>query len=182
MKRVVADHFCGPYVGGTASDQHTQSWISVAEAARLIGVRAERVVDAVSAGQIEGKIDHSGFGHRHTMIPRCVVENIKAERMDVLDKTKTREALEISKNQYSLLEEAGVLKETKPKAHGALIDGEHSQHALEKTHQKNRLQGMRIRRGNCRDSRNKFTLYHGQDGSDRLLRDSGLRKTFANHW
>ena len=38
----------------------------------------------------------------------------------------------ISKNQYSLLEEAGVLKETKPKARGALVDGEHSQHALEK--------------------------------------------------
>lgn len=131
MKRVVADQFCGPYVGGAASDQHTRSWISAAEAARLIGVRAERIVDAVSAGEIEGRIDHSGFGHRHTMIPRRVVEYIKAEREDLLDKSKAREALGISKNQYRLLEEAGVLEETKPKARGSLVDGEHSRHALE---------------------------------------------------
>ncbi|WP_171052687.1 TniQ family protein [Ruegeria sediminis] len=132
LKHVVANHFTGPYFGGTASDRHKRSWISAAEAARLIGVRAERIVDAVSAGLIEGKIDHSGFGHRHTMLPRHVAESTKAERESLLDKTKTREFLGISKNQFSLLEEAGVLEKTQPENRGPLVDGKYSQHELEK--------------------------------------------------
>ncbi|MGH1445207.1 MAG: TniQ family protein [Cognatishimia sp.] len=132
LNSVVTDQFNGPYAGSAISDHSKRSWISAAEAARLIGIRAERIVNAVSKGLVDGRIDYSGFGHRHTMIPRHIAEEIKAEREGVFDKTQTREFLGISKNQYWLLEEAGVLLMTVCKELGPLVDGEHSQQELEK--------------------------------------------------
>lgn len=132
LKRVVADQFNGPYAGSAVSDQSKRSWISAAEAARLIGIRAERLVSAVSEGLVDGRVDYSGFGHRHTMIPKHIAEEIKVEREGIFDKTQTREFLGVSKNQYRLLDEAGVLAVTVSEGRRPLVDGEHSQQELEK--------------------------------------------------
>jgi len=132
LNNVVAVQFNGPYAGGAVSDQSKRSWISAAEAARLIGIRAERLVSAVSEGLVDGRVDYSGFGHRHTMIPKHIAEEIKVEREGVFDKTQTREFLGVSKNQYRLLDEAGVLAVTVSERRRPLVDGEHSQQELEK--------------------------------------------------
>ncbi|MGC9369439.1 MAG: hypothetical protein ACP5DX_07895 [Paracoccaceae bacterium] len=128
---VAAAVFDGPYLGKTATDPDECTWISAAEAARLLGVRSERVVQAVSDGEIEGQLHASGFGHRHTMVRRDVVEDLKSERARFLDKSATRAFLGITKAQYRLIEEAGVLKASILARKRPLVDGVHDRQTLQ---------------------------------------------------
>jgi hypothetical protein len=127
---VAAVAFDGAYGGAALPPDTERAWISAAEAARLLGVRAERVVDAVSTGHLEGRLHRSGFGHRHTVVSREAVETLQAAREAVLDKTATRDFLGITKAQYRLLEETGVLALTVPSEKHPLMDGIHSRQAL----------------------------------------------------
>jgi hypothetical protein len=80
MSDVAAEAFDGTYGGAALPADAERAWISAAEAARLLGVRAERIVDAVSSGHLEGRLHRSGFGHRHTVVSREVIEALEAAR------------------------------------------------------------------------------------------------------
>jgi hypothetical protein len=131
LSEVAAQAFDGSYGGAALPADTERAWISAAEAARLLGVRAERVVDAVSGGHLDGRLHRSGFGHRHTVVSREAVEALQAARENALDKTATWAFLGISKAQYRLLEEAGVLAPTMPPEKHPLVDGIHARSALE---------------------------------------------------
>jgi hypothetical protein len=128
---VAAVAFDGFYGGAALPPDTERAWISAAEAARLLGVRAERVVDAVSTGHLEGRLHRSGFGHRHTVVSRGAVDALKAAREAALDKTGARDLLGITKAQYRLMEEAGVLTPTLLAENHPLVDGVHDRKALE---------------------------------------------------
>jgi hypothetical protein len=131
LSEVAAEAFDGSYGGAALPADAERAWISAAEAARLLGVRAERVVDAVSGGHLDGRLHRSGFGHRHTVVSREAVEALQAAREAVLDKTRARAVLGISKAQYRLLEEAGALAPTLLSERHPLVDGVHVRQALE---------------------------------------------------
>jgi hypothetical protein len=128
---VAAEAFDGSYGGAALPADMERAWISAAEAARLLGVRAERIVDAVSTGHLEGRLHRSGFGHRHTVVSREAVEALQAAREAALDKTGARELLGITKAQYRLMEEARVLAPTLLSARHPLVDGVHARPAIE---------------------------------------------------
>ncbi len=130
LSDVAADTFDGSYGGAALPADTERAWMAAAEAGRLLGVRAERVVDAVSTGHLDGRLHRSGFGHRHTVVSREAIEALQAAREAVLDKTATRDFLGISKAQYRLLEEAGVLAPTLIPARHPLLDGIHDREAL----------------------------------------------------
>jgi hypothetical protein len=133
LSEVAAEAFDGSYGGAALPADAERAWISAAEAARLLGVRAERVVDAVSPGHLDGRLHRSGFGHRHTVVSREAVEALKATRVAVLDKTGARDLLGITKAQYRLLEEAGALASTIVTEKHPLVDGVHARKALQHT-------------------------------------------------
>jgi hypothetical protein len=133
LSEVAAQAFDGSYGGAALPADTERAWISAAEAARLLGVRAERVVDAVSGGHLDGRLHRSGFGHRHTVVSREAVEALKAAREAALDKTATRDFLGITKAQYRLFEEAGALASTILTEKQPLVDGVHARKALQQT-------------------------------------------------
>lgn len=127
---VVSREFNGAYVGGACPSGQPRDWISAAEAAKQLGIRAERLVDAVAKGVIDGEQHSSGFGHRHTMITRPTVEAIAANRGNFIDKTTAREFLGISRKQYDLIFSAGLFGASLPNSPPALVSGPHDLRAL----------------------------------------------------
>lgn len=120
--RIATKVFEGPYLGkGPAIGP--RGWISAAEAARNLGIRADRIVEAVSNGAIAGKIHGSGFGHRNTMIPRASIDLVQADRLRFIDKSSARILLGISKAQYRLLDEAGALDDVISRDPPPLVSG-----------------------------------------------------------
>ncbi|MDO5758352.1 MAG: TniQ family protein [Rhodobacterales bacterium] len=130
LAEVVGREFDGAYVGGVQIDPHARDWISAAEAARSLKVRAERLVDAVAQGQVPGRQDTSGFGHRHTMLHKSTVEEIRENRGRFAGKSEVRDILGISRKQYDLFAEAGGLAGCIPDAVPPLVDGAHDLVAL----------------------------------------------------
>lgn len=118
---VVAERFGDPYDRKTPPSK--ASWLSAASAAAELGISAERIVSAVADRSIEGSLYNSGTGHRHTIIPREVVEKIRQDRARYLSGTAVRDLLGVSKKQWNLLGEAGVVSEVDPEDRPPLIDG-----------------------------------------------------------
>jgi hypothetical protein len=127
---VVGQEFDGAYVGGISVPSDVRVWISAAEAGRVLGIRAERIVEAVGKGQINGRLDTSGFGHRHTMLPRQEVEAVRENRNRFVSKSAAREHLGLLRKQYDLLTEAGALADCTPEDVPPLVDGDHDLHAM----------------------------------------------------
>ncbi|EAQ03014.1 hypothetical protein OB2597_12758 [Pseudooceanicola batsensis HTCC2597] len=127
---VVRQEFDGPYIGNMPVAACERDWISAAESSRILGIRAERLVDAVGRGQIEGRQDTSGFGHRHTMLPRGTIEEIRENRRRFVGKSSAREFLGISRKQYDLLGEAGGLAQCIHDAPPPLVEGAHDLEAM----------------------------------------------------
>jgi hypothetical protein len=122
LATVIADEFEGAYRGAAAADSGRRAaWLSAAEADRLLSVRAERIVEAVASGAVAGRLHHSGIGHRHCTLKREAVDAIADNRRRYGDARAVTAMLGISRNQMSLLTEAGVVcaASTRP----PLVDG-----------------------------------------------------------
>ena len=130
LGEIVGQEFDGPYVGSVPVAACERDWISAAEASRIIGIRAERLVDAAGRGQIEGRQDTSGFGHRHTMVHRGTIEEICANRRRFVGKSGAREFLGTSRKQYDLFVEAGGLARCIHDAPPPLVEGAHDLEAM----------------------------------------------------
>lgn len=130
LGEVVAREFDGAYVGGIPVVAGAREWVNAAEASRILHIRAERLVEAVSQGQIQGRQDTSGFGHRHTMLPRVVVDEVRANRNRFVGKTEARKFLGIQRKQYDLFVDAGGLARCIPEELPPLVDGNHDLDAL----------------------------------------------------
>jgi len=123
---VISLEFDGAYTGaaGLGSDSDRE-WMSAAEAARVIGIRPDRIVDAVASEVIDGKLYSRGFGHRHTAIRRTTVDTIRANRTRFVDKSAFREFLGVSRKQYELLWDAGFLASVVATNVPPLVDAAH---------------------------------------------------------
>ncbi|WP_135502913.1 TniQ family protein [Roseovarius aestuariivivens] len=130
LSDVVRQEFDGMYVGGIQIASDERDWISAAEAARQLHIRSDRLVGAVGRGQVPGRQKTSGFGHRHTMLHKTILEEIRANRSRFVEKAKVREFLGISRKQYDILEEAGGFAACLPESVPPLVDGSHDLDAL----------------------------------------------------
>ncbi|MCW3784705.1 TniQ family protein [Defluviimonas salinarum] len=119
----VATNFGDPYSTDGSRDE---GWISAAEAGRKLGIRAERIVAAVAAGDVEGRVHHSGFGHRHTLVPSSAIARIARTRADVVTATDMLDLLGVSKKQFALLLECGAIREIPTGDRAPLVDGRFS--------------------------------------------------------
>lgn len=107
----------------TAPKPDDDRWIPATEAARQIGIRAERLVAAVSVREVEGRMSQKGIGHRHCSVRESVIREIQLNRRDYLTGLEAREMLGLSKNQFRLLLAAGLLQSYAPSDRPALTDG-----------------------------------------------------------
>jgi hypothetical protein len=77
---VVGETFSDPYLKAVACVGAEDAWISAAAASRVLGVRPDRIVEAIAAGAIDGRIHRSGLGHRHCSLAREAVAAIAKRR------------------------------------------------------------------------------------------------------
>ncbi|WP_170399550.1 hypothetical protein [Ruegeria arenilitoris] len=76
---MIEKEFSGFHPGHLASTS-SREWLPATEAARQLGISAQRLVVAVQKKEIAGKISQRGFGHNQTVVPRFEVLNIAADR------------------------------------------------------------------------------------------------------
>lgn len=107
---VVAGAFDGSYRGAIGAAGFVPDWIPAAEAARIIGVRPDRLRDAVADGLVEGRLVHTGLGHRHVTVRRNTAEALARSRETTLDRSELAHHLGIGRTQLGLLLEAGLVR------------------------------------------------------------------------
>ncbi|OOY17295.1 hypothetical protein BMI85_09785 [Thioclava sp. DLFJ4-1] len=120
-QQVIREHCGDPYARSEPTSE--PDWLSATEAARRLGVRADRLVDTVASGKIEGRQTTTGHGHRHTVIPKKCILEAEQDRDRFLDARETAKRLGVSKSQLSLLRGAGVLRELSLEERPPLVDG-----------------------------------------------------------
>lgn len=119
---VIAKSHHGPYSGRNV-DVEASEWLSAAVAAKRIGIRAERLVAAVAAGQVPGAQRHSGMGHTHTQVPSNLFEKLAAEREAVFTSKAAADFLGVGKRHFKLLVELGFVGEIASEKMHPLVDG-----------------------------------------------------------
>ncbi|WP_084294315.1 TniQ family protein [Leisingera aquimarina] len=127
--KTVGRVFDGAYPGALTPDEG-RDWISAAKATKLLRVRAERLVSAVSEGVVKGRLHHSGHGHRHTTIPMDEVDRLRDLRARYVSSKDAGEFLGVAKKQFSLLIECGFIQTASEEAKHPLVDGSVDLHAL----------------------------------------------------
>ena len=86
--------------------QDGAAWMSAAHAGDILGIRSERIVEAVRAGAMEGSQGRSGTGHVHTIVRTQDIEEVREQRARSATKEKVRNTLGVSRKQFELMEEA----------------------------------------------------------------------------
>lgn len=115
---VVAKEFGGPYSARRKREStNPTAFVSAAEAARRLGVRAERLVVAVREGVVVGEQRRSGFGHTHTVLPAAEVDRLIALRDRGATGADVIELLGVSRKQFDLIRAARVLPELDENGH-----------------------------------------------------------------
>ena len=111
LRTVVGEDFDGSYFGATGPSDGAR-WISAREAARRLHVRDERVVAAVRDGALAGRVEHTGFGHAHTVVKAAQIASIGAEARRFGDTAVAAERLGLPRRLFEHAVEAGVVRRT----------------------------------------------------------------------
>lgn len=105
---IIGEEFDGTYTGQPVGDR---AWISATEAAKMLAVRSERVVAAVAAGKLQGRLAKTGLGHTHTTVLRADVEVAKQNKDTFVTAKLAMGFLGVGKRQFELLKDAGLVRE-----------------------------------------------------------------------
>ena len=134
----VAGTVCGDAYK-TNRHQDSSTWVSAIECGEILGVRGERIVEAVRDGKMDGAQGRSGSGHMHTIVRTADVEKVRKLRARSATKEQVRNILGVSRKQFELLEEANFFGEECRMAHHACVDGdfdlEHIREAIDRVRQ-----------------------------------------------
>ncbi len=128
----IAATICGDAYG-LAGHADKAAWVSAAEGARMLGIRAERIVDAVRTGVMNGRLARSGAGHQHTIVSRSDIETTRVLRSLMLDKKRARELLGVGRSQFELLLEAHVVAPVDVDVRHPCVDGSFDRDDLTRT-------------------------------------------------
>ncbi len=99
-----------------------QGWTSVGEAARGLGVRAERVRAALDAGRITGTVRTAGESRDHCFVRTDEVERIRQARARHVTAQQVCLTLGVTRAQLDRLVQAGGFKKYAPDERPALVD------------------------------------------------------------
>jgi len=102
---IVVSTVCGDAYK-TRRHQDGAAWMSAAHAGDILGIRSERIVEAVRAGAMGGSQGRSGTGHVHTIVRTRDIEEVREQRARSATKEKVRNTLGVSRKQFELMEEA----------------------------------------------------------------------------
>ncbi len=130
VARVIEKEFSGFHPGHLASTS-SREWLPATEAARQLGISAQRLVAAVQKKEIAGKISQRGFGHNQTVVPRFEVLNIAADRRRFWSAAETCDYLGVGRTQFQFLKELGVVGEVPVSDRPPLVDGRFYSNSVE---------------------------------------------------
>ncbi len=102
---IVVSTVCGDaYKTNRHKDGST--WVSAAQAGDILGIRSERVVEAVRDGTMIGSQGRSGTGHLNTIVKMQNIEEVHELRARSGTKEKVRSILGVSRKQFQRMDEA----------------------------------------------------------------------------
>ncbi|MBO9514130.1 MAG: helix-turn-helix domain-containing protein, partial [Variovorax sp.] len=87
-----------------------KEWFSVAEAARELGVRSERLAAGVDDGRIQASVPDSGTLYRQRFLHRSEIERLRAIRDDFCDDNAAAKFLGVPHSVFGILKEAGLIQ------------------------------------------------------------------------
>lgn len=120
---VVAAEFVGTYGIGPTIRQEPRQWLSLAEAARLLAVRPERLREPHILEALGARRHTSGFGHMHFVCPRERILQCAQARSRFVDRRTVAELLGVTRAQMRLLEEAEFVVDVEPGRRPLLANG-----------------------------------------------------------
>jgi len=99
-----------------------KGWLSVAEAARVIGVAPDRLRQALRAGEVQGELRRAGPDRDYGFLRRGVVDQIRQQRGSYVEGRRAMAILDVTKRQLRRLVEVGAITEHAPSDRPALVD------------------------------------------------------------
>lgn len=103
--------------------ERASGWTSATAAARELGMRVDRIVEAVRADLVPGRLDHRGFGHRRIEVSRETVREIAQARDRFLSASAAADLLGLSRKGFKRLRDAEVIAEVDVDDRPPLVDG-----------------------------------------------------------
>ena len=148
-----------------------KGWLSVAEAARAIGIAPERLRHALRAGEVEGEARRGGADRDFCFLRRHVVEEIRARRARYVDARRAMALLDVTKRQLKRLVDAGGVTHREPADRPSLVDAPFLEEELHELMQciESRLQPWPSPRHGAAITLSDITAVRGR-GEDYVLR------------
>lgn len=100
-----------------------KGWLSVAEAARILKVSAERLHAGIDAGLIQAQEQGDSPTYRQRFLELVEVERLKQLRASYLDDTAARQLLDVPKSVFRLMNEAGWFVRCEPHQLAPVLSG-----------------------------------------------------------
>lgn len=131
VAQYVAEHLAVTINGRTrripASLGEIKGWLSVAEAARVIGVSPERLRKALRDGDVPGEVRRGGANRDFAFLRRELVDEIRHRRAQYVEARRAMSILDVSKHQLKRLVDAGGVIHHEPADRPALIDAPYAE-------------------------------------------------------
>ena len=131
VAQYVAEHLAITINGRTssipASLGEIKGWLSVAEAARVIGVAPERLRRALRDGEVAGEVRRGGADRDFAFLRRELVDEIREQRTQYVQARRAMTILDVTKHQLKRLVDAGGVIHHEATDRPALVDCPYAQ-------------------------------------------------------
>ena len=135
VAQFVAEHLAITINGRTSSIPPTfgeiKGWLSVAEAARVIGVAPERLRKALRDGEVAGEVRRGGADRDFAFLRRELVNEIRRQRAQYVEARRAMTILDVTKRQLKRLVDAGGVVHHEPADRPALVDAPYREEELQ---------------------------------------------------
>jgi|GEM_PF-4514661 len=86
-----------------------KEWLTLAEAARELGVRSERLADGIDDGRIQAIVRDEAAGYRQQFISRAEVDRLAGVRASHIDESSAARLLSVPASVLSVMKDAGLV-------------------------------------------------------------------------
>ncbi|MCE1161980.1 MAG: TniQ family protein [Thiomonas sp.] len=134
VAQFVAEHLAITINARTSSIPGTfgeiKGWLSVAEAARVIGVAPDRLRTALRDGDVAGEVRRGGADRDFAFLRRELVDEIRRQRAQYVEARKAMTMLDVTKRQLKRLVDAGGVIHHEASDRPALVDAPYREDEL----------------------------------------------------
>ena len=107
-----------------------KGWLSVAEAARVIGIAPDRLRTALRDGDIAGEVRRGGADRNFAFLRRELIEEIRQQRAQYVEARRAMSILDVTKRQLKRLVDAGGVIHHEASDRPALVDAPYREEEL----------------------------------------------------